>query len=91
MALGRDYDADPTQSAYQDFKMSALNRLSQANEVLMQKALSEQADAYRQGVLRVCERVARARSEGGFLGIGGTQVDYRESAAIEEISRVLGA
>jgi len=90
MALGRDYDADPTQSAYQDFKMSALNRLSQANDVLNQKAMPEHADAYRRGVLRVCERVARVRSEGGFLGIGATPVDYRESAAIEEISRVLG-
>jgi hypothetical protein len=90
MALGRDYDADPSQSAYQDFKMSALNRLSQANEVLMQTTTPEQAEAYRQGVLRVCERVARARSEGGFMGIGATPVDYRESAAIEEISRVLG-
>ncbi len=90
LALGRDYDADLVQSAYQDFKMAALNRLSQANEVLMQKATPEQAEVYRQGVLRVCERVARARSEGGFLGFGATPVDYREAAAIEEIGRVLG-
>jgi hypothetical protein len=89
MALGHDYDMDPTQATYQDFKMSALNRLSQANDVLNQKTTPAQATAYREGVLRVCERVARARSEGGFMGIGAAPVDYREAAAIEEIGRVL--
>jgi hypothetical protein len=88
-SIGRDYDADPTQSAYQDFKMSALNRLSRANDLLAQKLSPEDAADYRKGVVRVCERVAQARSEGGFLGIGATPVDYRESAAIEEIRRVL--
>jgi hypothetical protein len=89
-ALARDHDVDPTQMTYQDFKMSALNRLSQANEVLARKATQSQAEAYRQGIVRICERVAQARSEGGFLGIGATPVDYREAAAIEEIRRVLG-
>jgi hypothetical protein len=88
-SIGRDYDVDPTQSTYQDFKMSALNRLSQANEVIARKLSPADAAAYREGVVRICERVASERSEGGFLGIGATPVDYRESAAIEEIRRVL--
>jgi hypothetical protein len=90
-ALARDYDVDPTQATYQDFKMSALNRLSRANEVLIRTATQDQAEAYRRGIVRICERVAQARSEGGFLGIGATPVDYREAAAIEEIRRVLGS
>jgi hypothetical protein len=75
--LARDYDVDPTQATYQDFKMSALNRLSQANEVLARTATQSQAEAYRHGIVRICERVAQARSEGGFLH---AIVDYRDRA-----------
>jgi len=89
-AMARQFQADPKQTTFQEYKMSALNRLSQANELLLEKATPEQAAEYRQAVLRVCERVAAASKEGGFLGMGGVVVDPRETAVIGEIQRVLG-
>jgi hypothetical protein len=88
--LARDFNTDPTQKVYQDFKLSALNRLSQALERLAEKATPEQAAAYRAGVLRICQRVAETSTEGGFLGIGGARVDFRETGAVDEVRRVLG-
>lgn len=88
--MARDYQIDPKQTTFQQYKMAALNRVSQAHELLDEKAAPEYTAAYRQAVLRICERVAGESKEGGFLGMGGTAVDIRETGVIGEISRVLG-
>jgi hypothetical protein len=88
--LNRQLGDDMKQGEYQDFKMSALNRVSQAREILQRKATPEQTDAYCQAVLRICERVANASKEGRVMGLGGTAVDVRETGVIEEIRRVVG-
>lgn len=87
--MARGFDDDPKQSAYQDYKMVALNRVSDAVELLYAKATPEEGAAFRQAVLWICQMVAERSKEGGFMGIGGVPVDPKEIAVIEEIRRVL--
>jgi hypothetical protein len=47
------------------------------------------AAAYRNMVLSVAQKTAEAAKEGGFLGIGGTQVSKEEQAALEAIRAAL--
>jgi hypothetical protein len=39
----------------------------------------------------VGETVARAHSEGGFLGIGGKEVSEREQAALDAVAETIRA
>lgn len=50
----------------------------------------EDAAAYRAMLINVAERTAGAAKEGGFLGIGGEQVNDKERAVIEELRALLG-
>lgn len=47
------------------------------------------AVAYRNMVLAVAQKTAEAAKEGGFLGIGGTQVSAEEQAALNDITAAL--
>ena len=47
------------------------------------------AAAYRAMILGVATKTAEAAKEGGFLGIGGTQVSAEENAAISDITAAL--
>jgi hypothetical protein len=47
------------------------------------------ATAYRNMVLGVATKTAEAAKEGGFLGIGGTQVSKEEQAAVNDITAAL--
>jgi len=62
-----------------------------AAAILASKASATEADEYRQWAMSVAEKVAKASSEGGFLGFGGEQVTAAEKALIEEIRLALGA
>lgn len=88
--LADQYKAIPTQTAYQDLKRAALNRLYDASEAL-KKAAPQDAAEVKQVILDMCQRVAEQSTEGGFLGFGGVKVDAREAAVIREIRRALGA
>jgi hypothetical protein len=41
--------------------------------------------------MTVAQAVAGAHKEGGFLGIGGSQISDSENQALDEISTALGA
>ncbi len=69
----------------------AADRLREAMRILEAKTTPEEADAYKRFVMRVAQAVAAAHQEGGFLGIGGTQVSDAENQALDEISTALGA
>jgi hypothetical protein len=47
------------------------------------------ATAYRNMVMEVAQKTAAAAKEGGFLGIGGTQVSAEEQAALNDITAAL--
>lgn len=66
------------------------DQLRRAVGILEGKGSPEEAEAYKSFVLDVAETVAKAHKEGGFLGIGGTQISDGERAALEEIAGALG-
>ena len=55
------------------------------------KATPEEAEEYRQFILRLADVVAHAHKEGGVLGIGGKEVSAEEQAALDRLSSTLGA
>jgi hypothetical protein len=81
---------DPKQRTFEDFKLAALNRASEASELLDRKATPEQAAEVRQGILLMCRLVAERSKEGSFLGLGGTPMDPMEQAVIDQITRTWG-
>ena len=63
--------------------------LREALTLLEQKATPEEAQAYREFVLKVAETVARAHKEGGVLGIGGKEISESEQAVLDELAGLL--
>ena len=72
-----------------DISTLASQRLRDALAVLADKASPEEVDAYKRFVRSLADAAAQAHKEGGFLGMGGTQVSEEEQAALDEISAVL--
>ncbi|AWT35024.1 hypothetical protein GCM10008956_22710 [Deinococcus arenae] len=68
----------------------SLQGVRQAAWLVAAKASPEDAAAYRAMLINVAERTASAAKEGGFLGIGGEQVNDKERAVIEELRALLG-
>ena len=60
-------------------------RIRSATALVEQKATPEEAQEYRDFILRLADVVAHAAKEGGVLGIGGKQVSEQEQAAIDEL------
>jgi hypothetical protein len=88
--LAPQFRADPKQRTFEDFKFTALNRCSEAAEVLNRKAAPEQAVEVRQAILSMCRHVAEKSKEGSLLGFGGTPMDPMEQAVIDQIARAWG-
>jgi hypothetical protein len=68
----------------------ALRRLREAVGVVDAKADPEEAEEYRRFVMTLADTVARAHSEGGFLGIGAKEISASEQAALDEIAATVG-
>jgi hypothetical protein len=66
-------------------------RLREAVRIVQEKATPEEADEYREFILRVADVVAHAHKEGGVLGIGGKEVSEQEQTALNELARALEA
>jgi hypothetical protein len=66
-------------------------QIREAVRIVEEKATPEEAEEYRQFILRLADVVARARKEGGVLGIGGKEVSPEEQAALDRLSTTLGA
>jgi hypothetical protein len=63
----------------------------EAVTLLQDQGTPQQLAEYRQLVLSVVERAAKATRKGGFLGIGGKRLDEAEAELIAEIRQALGA
>ena len=61
-------------------------RVREAVRIVEEKGTPEEADEYRQFVLRLADVVAHAHKEGGVLGIGGKEVTERERAVLDDLS-----
>jgi hypothetical protein len=72
----------------EDLRREAPATLRQAVGILERVATGEEVAAYKRFVFSVADGVARAHREGGFLGIGGTEVSEHEQAALDEIAGI---
>jgi len=66
-------------------------QIREAVRIVDEKATPEEAEEYRQFVLRLADVVAHAHKEGGVLGIGGKEVSPEEQAALDRLSSTLSA
>ena len=66
-------------------------RIREAVRIVEEKATPEEAEEYRQFILRMADVVAHAHKEGGVLGIGGKEVSEQEQVALDELARGLEA
>ena len=73
----------------EEVKERSVQAVRQAVWLVSTKASPEDAAAYRQMLLKVAENTANAAKEGGFLGIGGEQVNDKERAVLDELRRVI--
>ena len=64
-------------------------RIHEAVRLMEEKATPEEAEQYRQFLLRVADVVAHAHKEGGVLGIGGKEVSESERAVLDELAGML--
>ena len=66
-------------------------QIQEAARIVEEKATPEEADEYRQFILRLADVVAHAHKEGGVLGIGGKAISEEEQAALDRLSSTLSA
>jgi len=64
-------------------------QIGEAVKLVEEKATPEEAEEYRQFILRLADVVAHAHKEGGVLGIGGKEVSEEEQAALDRLSSTL--
>jgi hypothetical protein len=89
--LAPQFRADPKRRTFEDFKFAALNRCSEAAELLARKARPDQAAEVKQAILSMCHHVAEKSKEGSSSGTGGANTDPMEQAVIDQIERALEA
>jgi hypothetical protein len=71
-----------------EIKARCIATLGQAGALVDANA-PDDAAAFKAWLRQISQHVAEAASEGGFFGIGGTQVSDAEKATLEEISGAL--
>jgi hypothetical protein len=71
-------------------KSYAIESLQRTTALVDRKAKPDEAQAFKQWLVSVSQRVAEAAREGGFLGFGGTQVSDQETNVVKELSASLG-
>ena len=59
--------------------------IKDAVRLVEEKATPEEAEDYRQFILRLADVVAHAHKEGGVLGIGGKEVSEQEQAVLDDL------
>ena len=72
----------------EDLRRNAPETLRRAVAILERVATGEELNEYKRFVFDLADTVARAHREGGFLGIGGTEVSEHEQAALDEIGAI---
>ena len=65
-------------------------QIREAVRLVEEKATPQEAEEYRQFILRLAEVVAHANKEGGVLGIGGKEVSPEEQAVLDQLASSLG-
>jgi hypothetical protein len=73
----------------EQLQYAAADRAAEANAILKRKGATTDLDAYRQLLVDIADRTAKAAKEGGFLGFGGEWVSESERAVISRITQAL--
>ncbi len=73
-----------------EVKAQSLDGVRQALWLVSSKGSPEDVAAYKAMIMQVTEKTAAAAKEGGFLGMGGEQVNDKERAVIEEVRNLIG-
>ncbi|NJN18024.1 MAG: hypothetical protein HC822_18005 [Oscillochloris sp.] len=68
----------------------AVAMVREAGEVLNRNAPGPESDEYRTWLLQIGRNVAEAAPEGGFMGIGGEQVNDAEREILAQLREALG-
>ncbi len=71
-------------------RTAALEACRQAAAVVEKKGKPDEAQAFKQWLVSVSQKVAEAAKEGGFLGFGGTRMSEQETSALKDLTSVLG-
>ncbi len=69
--------------------LALISTLQNAITAVAAKSPAE-AEAYKAWLVSVATKVAHASKEGGFLGIGGTEVSTEEQEALKQLASALG-
>jgi hypothetical protein len=72
-----------------NLKSAVLARIKETANLVSRKATLEEAQAYKQMIMGVAEKTAKASKEGGFLGFGGVQVSNSEESFLNEVKAAL--
>jgi hypothetical protein len=72
----------------EELQQTVPSELRRALRILERLATDEEVVAYKRFVYGLAETVARAHKEGGFLGIGGTEISPNEQAALDRIAAI---
>jgi hypothetical protein len=72
----------------EDLRREAPATLRQAVGILERHATEDEVVAYKRFVFSLADKVARAHREGGFLGLGGTEISEHEQEALDDISAI---
>jgi hypothetical protein len=72
----------------EDLRRVAPETLRRAVALLEERATDAEVVEYKRFVFGLADKVARAHREGGFLGIGGTEVSEHEQEALDEIAAI---
>lgn len=76
--------------AYNSILDEAVDLCARAADLLRQRAVAEDLEAYRSFVVALCERVAMADGAGELLGVGGSAMSLEERATLGAVARALG-
>ena len=82
-------DFKPTNAALAG--QQVLDELRAVNDIVTEKATSEEAAAFRRWLMVTAQAAADAAKEGGFLGFGAEQVSKGEQAMLDQLRSTLGA
>jgi hypothetical protein len=72
-------------------RAAALEACRQAAAIVEKKGEPAEAQAFKEWLVSVGQKVAEAAKEGGFLGFGGTRVSEQEMSALKALTSTLGA
>jgi hypothetical protein len=75
----------------EELRQYVLDTCKKAHELLASKATPSEADEFKNWTLGIAENVAKAASEGGFMGFGGVQVSDGENQLFKELAAALGS